>query len=251
MKRYQMEVLMVAVQSNHQHLVIYDRLGNFPEFTEYLHKLIARSQNALRGRWENFWSSEEMSVVQLVNHQDVIAKMIYSAANPVQDRLVERVHKWPGVNGYVHLLRERPFTARRPSHFFRPHGPMPATVTFRLTIPVELGDASAVRAQVSAGVQSIEDALALKIRSGASRVVGARNILRQDWRASPATVEVRRNLRPRIAAMNLGDRLAALEIDAAFLAAYRHARRRWSAGLEAVFPAGTYWLRRFAAVPIA
>lgn len=250
MQKYQMEVLMLAVESNHEHLVVYDRLGNYPEFAEYLHKLIARSQNALRGRCENFWSSEEMCAVRLINREDVIAKMIYTAANPVQDRLVERVHKWPGINGYVHLLNDRAFIAKRSGHFFRPDGPMPASVTFRMTIPPELGDAADIKAQVRAGVQAIEDALALEIRGGA-RVVGARNIVAQDWRASPTTVEPRRNLRPRFAAANRDDRIAALEAYRAFLDAYREARRRWTARIEAVFPMGTYWLRRFAAVPIA
>jgi len=37
----------------------------------------------------------------------------------------------------------------------------------------------------------------------------------------------------------------------AFLAAYRRARARWLQGEEATFPVGTYWLARFAAVPVA
>jgi hypothetical protein len=39
--------------------VIYDRAGRYPEFIEHFHKLLARSQNALRGRWEAFWSCEQ------------------------------------------------------------------------------------------------------------------------------------------------------------------------------------------------
>ena len=45
--------------SNDYHVVIYDRLGRYPEFIEYFHRLLARSQNALRGRWENFWACEQ------------------------------------------------------------------------------------------------------------------------------------------------------------------------------------------------
>jgi len=121
---------MFSLQSNHEHLIIYDRLGRCTEFIE----LIARSQNALRGRWQNLWSSEEACVVRLVNREDVIAKMIYTAANPVKDRLVDRV-QWPGANCYVNLLNARPFTATRPTHFFHDTGPLPATVTFSLSIP--------------------------------------------------------------------------------------------------------------------
>jgi putative transposase len=251
MQKYQMQVLMLTVESNHEHLVIYDRFGNYPAFTEYLHKLIARSQNALRGRWENFWAAEEMCAVRLLNREDVIAKMIYTAANPVKDRLVDRVHKWPGVNGYVQLLTGRAFTAKRPRHFFRPDGPMPASVTFHMTVPPELGPADEVIAEVRAGVETLEQQLADEIRDRGVRVVGRRRILSQSWKDSPTTVEPRRNLRPRFAAANVADRIAALRQYRAFLAAYREARRRWMANLTAMFPVGTYWLRRVAAVPVA
>jgi hypothetical protein len=46
-------VVLPCAMSNHYHAVIYDRAGRYPEFIEHFHKLLARSQNALRGRWEN------------------------------------------------------------------------------------------------------------------------------------------------------------------------------------------------------
>ncbi|MEZ4400014.1 MAG: hypothetical protein R3B06_08345 [Kofleriaceae bacterium] len=46
-------------------------------------------------------------------------------------------------------------------------------------------------------------------------------------------------------------RLAALERESIFQTAYRHARHLWRAGFDAVFPAGTYWLLRFAPTTIA
>jgi len=49
--RYEIDVLLPCVMSNHYHAVIYDRAGRYPEFIEHVHKLVARSQNALRGRW--------------------------------------------------------------------------------------------------------------------------------------------------------------------------------------------------------
>jgi putative transposase len=70
--------------------------SNTAEFIEHFHKLLARSQNALRGRWENFWASEQTCVVKLVDHEAVLDKLTYTAANPVLDDLVERVHHWPG-----------------------------------------------------------------------------------------------------------------------------------------------------------
>ena len=55
------------------------------------HEFVAKSQNALRGRFENFWSSEQTSVVRLVEPNDVIDKMLYALTNPVKDPLVDHV----------------------------------------------------------------------------------------------------------------------------------------------------------------
>jgi hypothetical protein len=78
-------VLLPCVMSNHYHAVIYDRAGRYPEFIEHVHKLVARSQNALRGRWENLWSSEQTCVVKLVGREAVVDKLVYTATNPVAD----------------------------------------------------------------------------------------------------------------------------------------------------------------------
>jgi len=88
--RCEIDVLLPCAMSNHYHAVIYDRAGRYPEFIEHFHKLLARSQNALRGRWENLWSSEQTCVVRLVDREAVIDKLVYTATNPVQDHLVAR-----------------------------------------------------------------------------------------------------------------------------------------------------------------
>jgi hypothetical protein len=77
------------------------------------------------GSVENFWSSEQVCMVRLVDRDAVMDKLVYTATNPVQDHLVDRVHHWPGVNGLAALLAGRSLRARRPWHFFRPDGPMP------------------------------------------------------------------------------------------------------------------------------
>ena len=61
-----MHVLAFLAHSNHHHTVVVDTCGRMPEFLELFHKLVAKHQNALRGRWENFWASEATSVVELV-----------------------------------------------------------------------------------------------------------------------------------------------------------------------------------------
>jgi hypothetical protein len=133
--RFRIEVLFTAAMANHHHTGIYDPEGNYPAFLEHFHKLFAKCQNALRGRWENFWSSEQTSVVRLVEPGDVLDKMTYAVTNPVKDGLVEKGHHWPGVSSLMSHLRDRPLRARRPRHFFRDEGPMPEVVTLSFARP--------------------------------------------------------------------------------------------------------------------
>ena len=75
--------------------------------------------------------------------------------------------------------------------------------------------------------------------------------MKQSWRDRPSSHEPRRELSPRVAARDKWARIEALLRDRAFRLAYRAARAAWLLGERAIFPAGTYWLRRFAAVPVA
>ena len=250
-QRCGIEILLTCAMANHHHTVIFDRNGTVPVFTERFHKLLAKCQNAWRRRWENLWSSEQVCIVHLVEPTDVMHKLVYVATNPVKDRLVEKAHQWPGVNGLTALLGGRTLHATRPRHFFRPSGPMPATVKLHLELPRELGDPPQLLAALRERVAAAEAAAAAeRMRTGA-RVLGRRAILRQSWRDSPTSPVPRRNLRPRFAARDPGARLEALQRYREFLAAYREARTHWIDGDAIPFPIGTYWLRRFAAIPLA
>ncbi len=250
-QRSEIDVLLPCAMSNHYHAVIYDRLGRYPEFVEHFHKMFARSQNALRGRWENFWSSEQVCIVRLVDRQDVINKLVYTATNPVQDHLVERVHHWPGVNGLPALLGGRSLRATRPWHFFRPNGPMPEMVEMQLKLPPEIGPEADVLAELRDRVRAVEAECAAERQRTGRRVCGRRAVLAQSWRSHPTSREPRRNLRPRIAARSKWARIEALLRNRGFVLAYRCAREAWRAGAAVMFPPGTYWLRRFAQVVVA
>jgi putative transposase len=247
--RFEIDVLLPTAESNHHHTVIYDRHGRAPQFVEHFHKMAARCLNARWGRWENLWASEEVCLTRLVTRAAVIDKLVYSASNPVKDLLVDKATQWPGVNGYRYLIGGRSLRAIRPAHFFREDSAMPEEVALALVIPAELGQTDAVIAEVKAGVEAVE----LKVRterlkSGKS-VLGRRQVLRQSWKASPSTQERRRTLRPRYAGSGEA-RVAALVEFRAFLDEYRGARQALLARAQATFPPGTYWLARFAAVPV-
>jgi REP-associated tyrosine transposase len=250
-QRFDIDVLLPCAMSNHHHTVVYDRHGTLPAFTEHFHKLLAKCQNALRGRWENMWSSDQVCVVRLIDSTDVMRKLVYTATNPVKDRLVERVHHWPGVNGLAMLLGQRPLRATRPRHFFRRDGAMPEAVTLHLVLPPELGNPDQFRDELRHQVAAAEAAVAAERRRTGAEVLGCRAIRRQSWRDSPLTCEARRTLRPVVAARSQWSRVEALLRNREFLTAYREARGRWLAGEASTFPIGTYWLRRFAQIPLA
>ena len=237
--------------SNHYHAVIYDRVGRYPEFLEHFHKLVARSQNALRGRWENFWASEQTCVVKLVGRDAVIDKLVYAAANPVLDDLVDRVCHWPGVNGLSTLLNGRTLRAKRPLHFFRRDGAMPEELEMPVTLPPELGPAANVLAELRDRVRAVEDERAAERQRTGRWVLGRRAVLAQSWRERPTTCEPQRNLRPQVASRSRWARMEAVLRNRVFAVEYAEARERWRTGVSAVFPVGTYWLQRFASVPMA
>jgi len=250
-ERHDIDVLFTIAMSNHHHTGIFDRRGNYPAFLEYFHKLFAKCQNALRGRWENFWSSEQTSVVRLETGEDVLNKLIYSVCNPVEAALVEHALEWPGVSSLRSMLEGRALTAKRPEHFFRAEGPMPENATLTFIRPeyfTELSEES-WRSTIHAKVKEREKKLRLKRSKCGTRVLGWRAVLQQRWTARPKSSEPRRELNPRIAAKNKWRRVEALLNNKHFLQAYRKARAALTAGLRTVlFPQGTYWLRCFAHV---
>jgi hypothetical protein len=249
-RRHRIDILLPMAEANHHHTVIFDRHGEAPRFVEHFHKMVARCMNARWGRKENLWVAGALCLTRLVTREAVIDKLVYAATNPVKDFLVEKVLQWPGVNGYRNWLSGEPLCAVRPTHFFRDDGEMPAVVELPFTIPPELGDADAVIAEVKAAVEAEEKKIrASRLKSG-KRVLGPKQILAQSWRASPKTVEPRSTLRPRFAGRGEAG-IAALIAYRQFLIDYATARSRWLERLPVIFPPGTYWLARCAAVPVA
>lgn len=249
--KYEIDVMDFIQMSNHLHDAIFDRHGNGPAFYEHFHKLLAKCMNAMLGRWENFFSSQQVNVVRLETRAALVDKLVYIATNPVNDGLVEHVDEWPGARGYRALMRGEPLRATRPKKFFAEDGTMPKEVTLRLTIPPELGDRDEILAEVRARVAAVETAAARKRAETGQKVLGRYAVMRQSWRDSPTSREPRRRLSPTIAARNLWARLEAIQRKREFIAQYRAARQALLAGMPAVFPYGTYWLSRFVRVAIA
>lgn len=251
-RRTDMRVLAFLAHCNHHHTIVVDTKGRMPEFLEHFHKLVAKHQNVLRGRWENFWASEATSVVELVGPEDILAKITYALTNPVKDGLVDRADQWPGATSLWANLHERTISARRPSRFFRTDGDLPEFVTLELDRPPGFEHLSPQhwRAMLADQIRLTETAARNKRRDEGRPLLGRAEVLRQRPTDRPQSSEVRRQVSPRVASINKWARIETLQRNKTFLAAYRTARELWKAGTATLFPSGTYWLRRFAGVPV-
>ena len=249
-QQFDIVLLLSQMMSNHHHTPFFDPKGFAIEFTHRFHTHLAKCVNAYRGRWENMWSSDPPCLVELETIDDIVDKLVYSATNPVKDGLVDTVHHWPGPNTVLALLEGRPVRARRPWFLFRDDGPMPEEVEATFAIPKEIGNHDEIVQRLRNGIVAVEEACARERATHNRSVIGRRRILRQSWRDSPTSHERRRGIRPRVAARSKWARIEALQRNKEFQLSYREARKRWLAGESVVFPAGTYWLRRFANVAV-
>ncbi len=171
-QRCNIDVILFTQMSNHIHHALYDRLGNAPAFYEHFHKLLAKCMNALRGRWENFFASEQVCVVRMDTREELIRRLVYIATNPVKAGLVAQVNDWPGAQGYPALLNGKPLRATRPKHFFAEDGSMPEEVTLEMTLPPELGDKAEILAEVRMRVVDVERSQARRRAEKDQRVLG-------------------------------------------------------------------------------
>lgn len=246
--RYDVALNGFIAMSNHQHLVIRDRHGNFPEFLAHLHKMLAKAMNRLRGRWENFWATEQPNAVHLVDPVDRLRKLVYLLANPVKDHLVEHARDWPGACSLRLHYSGKSKTVRRPRLFFDPKGTMPAEVTLRIERPEGFEALTELEwiDKLERGIREVElDARIERSKTG-KRVLGRKGVLRMDPAATPSHPAERGGLRPQLACRNGRRRSQALSDLLTFRKRRSDALRRYLAGEpHVVFPFGTFRVRGF------
>lgn len=232
--------------SNHQHLIVRDDKANFPEFLAHFHKMVAKAMNALRGRRENFWATEQPNAVYLVDAHDRFRKLVYLLANPVADHLVERVSDWPGASSLGLHLTGRTITVKRPRGFFRADGNMPEEVTLHLERPegFEFLTDEEWTAKVAEAVCGAERRARDDRASRGVRVLGRKAVLRAATTDTPRSVEARERLRPTVACHDKARRRWELERLLEFRRARSAALLRFTAEeADVVFPHGTYRVR--------
>jgi putative transposase len=240
-----------CVMSNHLHIVVTDPYGRLPEFVEWVHKYIAKCLNLFWGRWENLWSSEKPSYVELIDSVDVMDKIVYVLSNPVSSHLVARSHQWPGLISRPGGYLLDPQCVRRPNIYFRPNGPVPESVDLNLTVPPMVSHIP-VRDFVcllQKELKKKENRELRKLSQNGGRVLGRKKVLAQSHLDTPESDVPHGTLSPRVAGKNKWRRLETLRRLKSFILAYREARKKYNEGDRHVeFPPGTYWLKRFGGV---
>ena len=243
-KRYEVKVIFTLASTNHHHTGVHDPHGRLPDFMEHFHKLLARCQNAQWGRHEAMWASEQANVVQLIEGEDVLQKLVYALTNPVKDDLVEKAHHWPGASSLESMRRGTPIVARRPRHFFSEESHLPETIELEFHRPAEFESWTHEEwvTEIDRRIAVVEDEAARRRQQEGRRVLGRKGVLRQSWKSCPRSIEPRRGPKPRVSTSSKWARAETKQRRRAFLDAYRRARDALMNGqLPIVFPEGTYW----------
>lgn len=241
----------VTLMSTHEHLIVTDPLGRYPDFLHRLHRLVSLGTKVLR-KWEGpTWDHEPSSVVRLLTHQAVIEKLAYVMANPVQAGLVRHARDWPGIMVLPHELGRRSWTLQRPDAYFnRKNRQWSDTIELSLTLPPSLEQnytSDAVRDAVQAELVRQERGAQSEIKKLGWRILGADRIRRLSPYRRAKSFQPLRNRSPTFA-VGRGQQTVFFQAVAelrAFRRAYRHALEQWRAGLRSVvFPQGTWCMCR-------
>jgi len=234
-----------CVLSNHYHIVATDVLGKLPDFMHWLNEYVAKCVNSELGRWESFWAPGSYSAVNLIDCEDVIDKLVYVFANPVDAGLVRRHQEWPGASSSLSDIDGNTEIIERPKGFFRENGRVPKTARLRMVSPPSFeGSRSECLSAVGSRTLEREREIQKRLQQEGLGFLGARDVLAQSPFSRPQSVEARRGLNPRVASRDKWKRIEALERLKDFLDAYRAALKHFIDGDRmAVFPFGTYGMR--------
>lgn len=247
-ERYRITLYAFIAMSTHQHVVSKDNEANHPKFIEQLDKMLAKVLNYHWDRCQNLWATEQPNVCLIARPEDVLEKVLYTIANPVNADAVEHCADWPGALSLSLMLSGKPMRIARPKGYFTDDSVMPEFVELRIArVPgFEEMSQEDYAAMVLARLREIEDRARARRRETGKRVEGRKAVLARKHTDRPTTPRPRRGIRPTVACRDrdrMKKELASLrEFYTAHRAALDRLRKR-ERGV--VFPAGTYRVKLF------
>ncbi len=244
--RRNIELHALVVMSNHWHVCLTDPDGTIVDFQRDCHQFIARGLNAHHGEFESLWSSGSPSRVECDGADDLVARIAYTMANPVEAALVRHGASWPGLR---RAWPSKPRAIKRPPRFFRgpeKGGGWPEKAVLALVRPPGYEGLSddELAGVIHAAIDQREQRFRTEYDAEGRPFLGRRRVLEQSRHACPHNREPRFRLSPRLACRNKWRRIERLQANKRWLGGYRRALAAWSAGnRDVVFPAGTYQMR--------
>lgn len=238
-KRYKLLLHGWVVMSNHLHIIVTDVAGRLPDAMQWLVLQSSKGVSAEIGRWKGIWDKDRYSRVELLGRCAVVAKIVYTVANPVSARLVRRAHRWPGATSATFRFGESR-TVHRPDRYFT-GASWEDAVTLKLEPPPGMSE-DEMNDIVPERVRRREKAVRrLMRRHGQSRFLGEKRVQRQDPYDCTKSWEKRRGLNPTFASTDKWKRIEAAQRKRTWETEYRAALEAYRAGDEdVVFPAGTW-----------
>lgn len=245
-QRHGITLYGLVLMSNHYHLLGLDKNGKLPDFMRDLNGFVGRILNAHYGRDDKFWSGDGYHLVRPINAEDLWARLMYVASNPINADLASRTEDYPG---FVLTPEKVGKTMRfaRPD-FYRENGIMPDEVEVRFEVPETFGLTQ--KRYVSRFARELRkaeyDAKQRRGRQGRT-VLGPETLRHVSPYDQPRSREKWFRTRGRIACKCPVSRKKAIAARKAFLEEYALAREEWREDVSGVeFPHGTWWVCRFA-----
>lgn len=252
-QRYDILVHAYSAQANHFHAVVTDTRGQLSDFMHWLDRHIALclmkhyERTHPHRQLEGIWSKQPFSATLLMTPEAIVDKIVYVLTNPVKDGQVPDYRQWPGVTSRPSHWHRPVRTARRPKLYFNQKSEEHREVDRHVSIPLQFADR-----RPADFVQDIEEKILAKQRACAATMAaegrpfrGARAVLTQRPFDAPHGRRAKHGMNPRLAATGnpqaLRQGIAALR---SFRERYREAWNKFRSGIAAVFPAGTYLMRR-------
>ncbi len=245
-KKWNIHVHAFIVMGNHWHVCLTDPDGAIVEFQRDCHNFIARALNVHHNEDESVWNSSQSSRVECVEPDDLVGRIAYTMANPVEAGLVRFGSSWPGLR---RAWPSKPRTIEKPPRFFRgadKGGDWPAEATLELVRPPgyeELSDDD-LAGVIGGAIDEREQRFRDQRDAEGKPFLGRRRVLEQSRHDRPRTPEPRFRISPKVACRDKWRRIERLQANKHWLGGYRAARTAWCAGDRDVeFPAGTYQMR--------
>jgi REP element-mobilizing transposase RayT len=240
-RKYDIRIHCFQFLSNHFHLVFSYTRKRLPRFMQYFDGLVGRALNCHQGLWETFWAPGSYNSLHLTDDETVLRYMLYVLTNAVEAGLVKSAKEWPGLKILPHEIGHS-IRARQPGSFCDPNGPLPEGVTLKTCMPrMDSMSSEKAQARLSSAWKLREETIREDYKAKGRSFLGARKVCKQSPLDYPKGGEPRRNMNPRVTAVNKWTRLEKVKAMVKFVADYTAAMAAFCSGDRTVtFPSGTY-----------